>query len=495
MKRYRTLSAVLIGLLVAVLLPQVPAAAAPTRVLLVGDSITEGNGTDTAYRCDLWGLVPVGSIDFVGGLSRTGDCTTPGFDADHDAVGGASTADRVANGAWSLTYDAALVHLGTNDKNGVNFGWTQSYITNTLEPTYRQLISKIRENNPNVRIYLAQIIPCAFGPDGNGFLGCSVTHDGGLDNNGNPVEGINQVWARIAADSSTPNSPIELVDQRQGFNLSDLEPDQVHPNAAGRAKIAAKWAAVLSTDLSTDSVLLVEPNGRWHIQRPGQSDYTFFYGDPNDVPIFGDWDGDGLATPGAYRVGPGGGFAYLTNTLPPDNGVGVADFNYFFGAPGDQVLVGDWDGDGNDTLGVNRNGRIFLANSHGSGGQPVATDRDFWFGAPGDRAFGADTDDDGTDSVILYRDTDGFSYYIDNVPTVTGQAVVADGSYFFGVASDRFVTGDWNGDGMDTAGVFRASNTTVYLNNSLPSGGQGAPTDDSFVWGASAWVPVAGTWS
>jgi lysophospholipase L1-like esterase len=332
----RAFNAVVIGLLIAVLLPQPPAGAAPTRVLLVGDSITQGMDGDTAYRCDLWDLLPVGSVDFVGGLSTTGDCALPGFDADHDAVGGATTADRVAGGAWSLSYDVALVHLGTNDKNSVNFDWTQSYIDDTLKPTYRELIDKVRQNNPDVKIYLGQIIPCGFGPDGaSGFLGCDVTHNGGIDNFGNPVDGINDAWADVAAEKSTPQSPITLVDHRQGFTLSDLKADEVHPNASGRAKMAAAWAAALQDDLPdlpTDSVLLVEPNGRWHIRRAGQADYTFFYGVPGDVPIFGDWNGDGVATPGAYRVGPGGGFAYLTNTLPPDGGAGIADFSYFFGA-------------------------------------------------------------------------------------------------------------------------------------------------------------------
>ena len=488
MKGYRPLNAVLIALLIAVLLPQAPAEAAATMVLLVGDSITEGTDGDTSYRCDLWELLVAGSVDFMGLRPAAGTCGTPGFDDDHDGWGGQTTAQRVSQmlgaGSFNLSYDAALVHLGTNDKNGVNSNWNQSYVDNTLKPVYRDLIDKLRMNNPNVKSYLGQIIPCGFGPDGNGFPGCQVTHDD-----------INDAWADIAAEKTTANSPIELVDHRQGFNLSDLKPDQVHPNASGRAKIAAKWAAALADDLSTDVVLLVEPNGRWHIQRPGQSDYTFFYGDPADVPIFGDWDGDGVSTPGAYRAGPGGGFAYLTNTLPPNGGVGVAQFNYFFGAPGDEVIVGDWDGDGDDTLGVNRSGHIFLANSHGTGGQPVATDRDFWFGAPGDRALGADTNNDGADSIILYRNTDGFSYYINDVPTGAGQVVVADGTYFFGAASDRFVTGDWNGDGIDTAGVFRPTNTTVYLTNSLPSGNQGAPTDDSYVWGGSSWTPVAGTWS
>ena len=99
-----------------------------------------------------------------------------------------------------------------------------------------------------------------------------------------------------------------------------------------------------------DQVLLVEPNGRWHVRFPGASDYTFWYGVAGDVPLLGDWDGDGYDTPGMYRAS--NGFAYLTNDLPPNGGVGFGDpaLTFFFGIPGDRVFVGDWNGDGIDTL-------------------------------------------------------------------------------------------------------------------------------------------------
>ena len=66
-------------------------------------------------------------------------------------------------------------------------------------------------------------------------------------------------------------------------------------------------------------VVLVEPNGLWHGQVDGQPDWTFWYGVPGDTPLLGDWDGDGLATPGMYRSS--NGFAYLTNEFPADGSV------------------------------------------------------------------------------------------------------------------------------------------------------------------------------
>ena len=252
--RLMTLGAALL-MVASVVVLGTPAAeaAAPARILLVGDSITEGTGGDTSYRCDLWNALG-GAVDFIGTRSDSFNCGSPGFDADHAAQGGITTADWVDNlgpAAFALSYDAALVHIGTNDVNGVDFDWTQTYV-NGLEVEYRNLIAGLRQNNPKVSIYLPQIIPCRFDPNPtSGYLGCDVTHNGGLDNNGQPVEGMNDVWARIAGDSSTANSPIVLVDHRNGFSLSDLKADGVHPNATGRAKMAAKWATALSRSWTT----------------------------------------------------------------------------------------------------------------------------------------------------------------------------------------------------------------------------------------------------
>jgi hypothetical protein len=242
----------------------------------------------------------------------------------------------------------------------------------------------------------------------------------------------------------------------------------------------------------TDEVLLVEPNGRWHIRVPGDDDYTFFYGVPGDIPLFGDWDGDGISTPGAWRQGPGGGFAYMTNSLPPDGGALIADFDFFFGNPGDEVFSGDWNNDGVDTLGINRAGHIFLTDTNGSDSLPVPTDYDFFFGNPGDVAFGGDGDGDGFDSVFQYRPTTGLVYYTNERPVgPSGVAATAD-QFFFGDPSDSFVAGDWNDDDVDSGGIFRSSNTTVYLTNSNGPSGGAAPTDDSYVWGIAGWTAVAG---
>jgi hypothetical protein len=228
-----------------------------------------------------------------------------------------------------------------------------------------------------------------------------------------------------------------------------------------------------------DQVLLVEPNGRWHIRTAGIVDYTFWYGVPGDVPLLGDWDGDGFDTPGMYRAS--NGFAYLTNDLPANRGVGVGDpaLTFFYGIPGDQVFVGDWDGDGIDTLGISRDGHIYLANVNAT----VFADQDYWFGVPIDLAFGGDPDGDGIDNVFLYRKSTGYIYY-----RATNTSGGADGGSYFGEPSDRFVIGDWDDDGGDTVGVFQPGDRSISLWNTLAGGS----ADIVYYWGRSSWMPVAG---
>ena len=90
-------------------------------------------------------------------------------------------------------------------------------------------------------------------------------------------------------------------------------------------------------------------DGRWYlVNTPGKpfADIVFGYGDPGDEPILGDWDGNGTDTPGIVR----NGIWFLTNTL----GKPLADLNFAYGNPDDHAIVGDWNGDGKDTPGVIR---------------------------------------------------------------------------------------------------------------------------------------------
>ncbi|MBT8247871.1 MAG: DUF3048 domain-containing protein [Acidimicrobiia bacterium] len=232
---------------------------------------------------------------------------------------------------------------------------------------------------------------------------------------------------------------------------------------------------------SSDQIVMVEPGGRWHIRLPGFTDYTFTYGQPGDTALLGDWNGDGIDTPGVYR--PAWGAAHLLNEIPAHGStVTEPDVTFFFGMPGDRVFAGDWDGDGIDTLGLSRNGRVFLA---GSNATTVGV-QVFWFGTHTDIPYAGDPDGNGTDGLFLHR-TPSSSIFYTNDPTDGGVAL-SSGSLYFGDTGDQLIIGDWDGDGADSPGIFRPFTTAVHLHNYLWTGtGQ-----QSFLFGRRGSQMLAG---
>jgi hypothetical protein len=219
--------------------------------------------------------------------------------------------------------------------------------------------------------------------------------------------------------------------------------------------------------------------GVWHL-RSGTGVKSFFYGNPGDVPFMGDWDCDGVETPGLYRRSDG--FVYLRNS----NSQGIADIRFFFGNPGDLPLAGDFNGDGCDTVSIYRpsESRVFVINELGSSDRGLGVaDFAYFFGNPGDTPFAGDFDGDGVDTVGLHRVSTGL-VYLRNTHTQGN----ADVQYIFGDPGDAIVAGDWEGDGADTPGLLRPTEARFYLN--FDHGGGAADID--FLFGEPGWLPVAG---
>ncbi|MDH3472030.1 MAG: L,D-transpeptidase, partial [Acidimicrobiia bacterium] len=127
--------------------------------------------------------------------------------------------------------------------------------------------------------------------------------------------------------------------------------------------------------------------------------YSFYFGNPGDVPVSGDFDGDGCDTVSIYR--PLEATFYVINQLGSGNvGLGAAEFSFPFGNVGDQPLAGDFDGDGVDTMGVFQpsSGFVHLTSSHSSASD-VAT---LFFGQSSDLML-AGSWDGGADQLGLYR--------------------------------------------------------------------------------------------
>lgn len=200
-------------------------------------------------------------------------------------------------------------------------------------------------------------------------------------------------------------------------------------------------------------------SGRWHLKRSdGGPDIVFNFGNPSDTPIVGDWNGDGVDTPGVFR----GGQWFLRNSNTP----GVAEHAFWFGDPGDTPFAGDWTGSGVDTPGLFRrsDGRVFIRTSNTTGIHDIA----FFFGNPGDLPLAGDFDGDGIDSVSIYRPSEQRFFIINRLGANGGGLGQADYSYYYGNPGDIALTGDYDGDGIDTPGLYRGG--SWYLRNSNSSG-------------------------
>jgi hypothetical protein len=230
-----------------------------------------------------------------------------------------------------------------------------------------------------------------------------------------------------------------------------------------------------------DEIGLFDPfQGLWHLNTRGGSPGSFYFGDPGDHPIVGDWNCSGTDTPGLYRRSDG--YVYLRNS----NTQGIADIRFFFGNPDDLPLAGDFNGDGCDTVSIYRpaEARIYIINALGSNdGGLGAAENSFLFGNTGDKPFVGDFDGDGTDTIGLHRASTGFVYFRN-----TNTSGNAHDQFFFGDPQDRFVAGDWIATGEDYPGVYRPSNRTVYLKYANTQG----TADEQYQFGNSGYIPVAG---
>ncbi len=203
----------------------------------------------------------------------------------------------------------------------------------------------------------------------------------------------------------------------------------------------------------------------------GIADVSIVFGVPGDKPIAGDWDGDGDDSIGVYRDGT----FYLRNT----NETGFSDLTFGFGTSGDKPVAGDWDGDGTDTIGLFRDGLFFLRNANNSGPAEIA----FSLGVAGDVPIAGDWNGDGVDTVGVFRPSNG-ALFLKN----QNSSGFADIMLTYGLPGDKPVVGDWNDDGSDSIGVYRGD--LFLLRNSNTNGF----ADIVFSLGVAGDEPIAGDW-
>jgi WD40-like Beta Propeller Repeat len=196
-----------------------------------------------------------------------------------------------------------------------------------------------------------------------------------------------------------------------------------------------------------------------------------------------------VETVGVYRPVTGQ-WVFLT-----ENETGAIGFSLFFGGQtGDRPVTGDWDADGRTDIGVFRNGTFHLALLKFAGGHILLQELSpFTFGQAGDRPVGGDWNGDGRDDVGVFR-PGGTGKFLLRQPLLLAppfpQTIILTIQFDFGTAGDLPVAGDWNGNGVDTPGVFRRGESGEFLiTNSFSSN-----VDATFNFGGPGDLPLAGDW-
>ncbi len=230
----------------------------------------------------------------------------------------------------------------------------------------------------------------------------------------------------------------------------------------------------------------VYKDGNWYLRNSntsGQADiYATYGGDPSDLPVVGDWDGDGIDTLGVYRVSEGRFYLSNSNVGPTSTYVVV-----LFGNPNDTPFAGKWintmTGDG---VGVYRNSNGILY-------QKVDLTNGFSdyfaiYGNPGDKGFAGDWNGDGLDSIGVYRSAD-IMWYLTNNSEPSG-VTYSDVNFIWDIQTKHPVVGDWDGNLTSTGGYFDPVTGLFSLNNVNTTPG----TLNTFAFGPFGAIPIAGKW-
>lgn len=201
--------------------------------------------------------------------------------------------------------------------------------------------------------------------------------------------------------------------------------------------------------------------GTFTIRKPGSPAAKRVMGRGSDTPLMGDWDGNGRDNVGLYRpsaskfVLRGGG---KTSVIP-------------FGRPGDVPIAGDWDGNGRWDVGVRR-GTTFIKRMADGKTWSVS------FGDTDDVPITGDWNADGlTDLGVYNSEASVFTLRILGKDWQQRTYTVR-----FGEPGSVAVVGDWDNNGYTDLGVWDPNTSTFHRRlGARPTGG--AATKQSIRFG------------
>ncbi|GLZ30099.1 hypothetical protein Lesp02_22890 [Lentzea sp. NBRC 105346] len=233
--------------------------------------------------------------------------------------------------------------------------------------------------------------------------------------------------------------------------------DDVQLQTAGNCRFGTMWIVTGDWDgKGGDGVGFVDASGstlKWTVRNAlsaGPADKTFNFGEKSAAPLVGNWDGaagDGIGTADTSKG------AELQWKIRNSASAGAAEKTFSFGPSNSRYAVaGDWDGKSGDGIGVVvESGNDFewrVRNSVGAG----SPSKIFPFGTKAESAEVGNWDGSSGDGIATVSRGDGLGFKLRN----NVSAGSANHSFNFGSGkTDCPVTGDWDGDGVDTVGIVR----------------------------------------
>ncbi len=267
-------------------------------------------------------------------------------------------------------------------------------------------------------------------------------------------------------------------DDNDGFPDS-IDPNPLDPGVVPPASIGVWRPAIRLFYLDTSGNLAWDAG----------TDLVAPFGASTDLPVTGDWNGDGIDDIGIWRPAARRFFLDMDGN---DVWEPATDLVVPFGATTDLPVTGDWNGDGIDDIGVWRPAtRRFYLDTNGNYSWDPSTDLIVPFGISTDLPVIGDWNGDGIDDIGVWRPAIRL-FYLDTNGNLTwdaGTDLVAP----FGASTDLPVIGDWDGDRIDDIGIWRPGNYRFYLD-----------TNGNYAWdvgidlvapfGTTTDLPLTGRW-
>lgn len=254
------------------------------------------------------------------------------------------------------------------------------------------------------------------------------------------------------------------------------------PNANTVAGFVTRFAPPDKAAIFRDGFWAVDRDNNGVFEPPPR-DVASYFGQAGDIPLRGDWNGDGRIKIGIFRNG-----LWALDLDGDGQFVNGVDAGFYFGQAGDIPVVGDWNGDGRSKVGIFRNGAWAL-DLNGNRQFDLGSDPQFFFGSPNDTPVVGDWNGDGRTKVGIFRSSVGAWALDFNGNNQFDSGV--DPGFYFGSPGDVPVIGDWNGNGRSKVGIFRNGIWALDTNgNNQLDGG-----DAQFFYGQGSDFPVVGDWS